>query len=310
MFYKNFPRIPYKINPLVTGQKSVVDILKSTKIVDFLQDRSNKLYVDYIVQDTEKPEHLAYRVYGRADYHWIILLANSIINPYFDWPMSSDEVEKQVSSLYSGLAIFFDPFNNVRFKIKDTSTYLTEAESNFVVGNKVYQVTTNSGTISGTIKEWDSTYRKLVITDISSSGGVLFNKSLNVYSTNKDGITFETESIPLNFSISQRVVEDNTYAVHHFVDAYGNFLDPYGNIDASALESDGLIYAKSNIFNTTLTSKNTPLNRYVSDLSNEFDAYVVTNRQYETDINDAKRKVKILKKEYVDTLVQQLNKIF
>lgn len=310
MFYKNFPKIPYKINPALTGQKSVVDILKATKIVDFLEDRSNKLYVEYIVQDTEKPEHIANKVYGRSDYHWIILLSNSIINPYFDWPMSSDEVESQVTSLYAGLAIFFDPFDNVKFKIKGTSTYLTEAQSNFVVGNKVYQ-DTNSGTISGTIKEWDATYRKLVITDISSSGGVLFNKSLNVYSTNKDGVTFETENpAPLNPLISQRVVEDNTYAVHHFQDAYGNFLDPYGNIDTSALESDGLIYAKSNIFNTTLTSKNTPLNRYVSDLTNEFDAYVVTNRQYETDINDAKRKIKILKKEYVDTLVQQLNKIF
>ena len=41
----------------------------------------------YDVQDGDTPSILAYQVYGDANKHWVILLFNNIINPYYDWPL-------------------------------------------------------------------------------------------------------------------------------------------------------------------------------------------------------------------------------
>ena len=31
------------------------------------------------------PEMLAYKMYGEADYFWVVTLVNNIVNRYYDW---------------------------------------------------------------------------------------------------------------------------------------------------------------------------------------------------------------------------------
>ena len=294
-YFKYFPKINYKFNSSDKFTKQIVNLTVVPKIVQNLKDKDG-IFVDYIIKDGERPEHIANRVYGRSDLNWIILLSNQIINPYFDWPLSNQQLDNYIADQYKGSAIFFScNYNNIKFKIRDTNSYLSTQKSYFEINSEITQ---NSR--SATIYRWSPTFRKIEITDATDSN---FTTSSLLYGTNGET---EFEIYPV------KVVLYNKEAVHHFIDDFGNILDPYGKIDNTQF-SDQKVYSTSNIFDsisgfTTLDdSNNYALNRY---LNGSFEDKVITNEQYEYTQNDLKRNIKILKVEYIDSLINDMENLF
>jgi len=46
----------------------------------------------YTIQNNERPDQVAEKVYKNVNYDWVILLVNNIINIYDDWPMTEQEL--------------------------------------------------------------------------------------------------------------------------------------------------------------------------------------------------------------------------
>ena len=85
-FFEKFPFIGYSIDS--TGQVvSAVSILERAKIRESLES-NGLIFYQYDVKDGETPEVIAAKLYGWSGYHWVVLFANNIIDPYYDWPMS------------------------------------------------------------------------------------------------------------------------------------------------------------------------------------------------------------------------------
>jgi hypothetical protein len=85
-FFEKFPFIGYSIDS--TGQvQSAVSILERAKLRNTLE-KNGLIFYQYDVKDGETPEMIAAKLYGWSGYHWIVLFANNIIDPYYDWPMS------------------------------------------------------------------------------------------------------------------------------------------------------------------------------------------------------------------------------
>jgi len=59
------------------------------------------LFEEYIVQNGEKPEDIAYRAYRNPFYAWTILVANDIVNYYEQWPRSTQQLNEFVTDKYS-----------------------------------------------------------------------------------------------------------------------------------------------------------------------------------------------------------------
>jgi hypothetical protein len=306
-FFTNYQKTIYNFDSTVDNRNVVVNVLTSARFVDLLPERSDQFYVDYIVKDEEKPEHIADRVYGRSDYHWIILMANKVYNPYFDWPMSNRELVSYIENKYQGVAIFFDCIGDdaTKFRVQNSNTMrLSEAKSHFIVGNTVTQ-TQGSRTITATITEWNPTYRKLVVNNASG----VFSKEYSCVSKNVDGRSFEVTP--------KKIVQENAQAVHHFVDDFNNILDPYGKINYYEYD-DHKIYSKKSIYYlndagipTTETigingTNDFILNKYIND----FQGNAVTNAKYESNQNEKKRQIKILKIEYIPTIIANFETIF
>ena len=59
-------------------------------------------FVKHLIQDGDRPETLAYQFYGDSELHWIILYANgaTLLNPYYDWPMTQFDLKKFVEKKY------------------------------------------------------------------------------------------------------------------------------------------------------------------------------------------------------------------
>ena len=79
---------------------------------------SLSLFEEYIVQNGEKPEDIAYRAYRNPFYAWTILVANDIVNYYEQWPRSTQQLNEFVTDKYSNPGAIK---HYVTTELKDTS---------------------------------------------------------------------------------------------------------------------------------------------------------------------------------------------
>ncbi len=58
------------------------------------------MFNEYIVQDGEKPEDIALRLYKNPFYNWVLLVINDITNYHEQWPRSSQQLQEYCNSKY------------------------------------------------------------------------------------------------------------------------------------------------------------------------------------------------------------------
>ena len=98
-YFEQFPLMLYDIK--ANGYyKLVPDIFRRIKTKDKIKKNVSLLDV-YDVEDGEKPEHVAYKVYGSTDYFWVVCMINDIENVYYDWPLSNLQFENFVKDKYN-----------------------------------------------------------------------------------------------------------------------------------------------------------------------------------------------------------------
>lgn len=291
-----------------TGDVIIVkNILTRGKILEIIREQGSAS-LEYTIEDEERPETLAHRIYGRSDYHWLVLLYNEILDPYFQWPLSINEMEKHMESVYSGQALFIDAISLFDENKKQP---FDRKELHFSKGDLVEQ-RNRAGEIvaSGTVREWNPNLYKLVVEDVSGifSGNTLpvsdrTSLMRNLYTVNKNG--------KLITSILMRVTNDNRYSLHHFEDGNGEYISPLYR--KKELKDGGVV----------LESPATVLDRYVFggvernielgiDESRESlgVANIVTNIEYEERKNETKRKIKLMRPEYIDPVLRDFRRLF
>jgi hypothetical protein len=52
------------------------------------------------IEQGETPELLAYKIYGREDYHWVLLIVNNIIDVREEWPRNESDLYKYCLDKY------------------------------------------------------------------------------------------------------------------------------------------------------------------------------------------------------------------
>jgi hypothetical protein len=77
----------------------VRDITANVRVLKSVLENIS-LYDEYDIVDGETPEIIAEKIYGNAEYHWIIMLANDRYDYLEDFPLSSYELEKDIAAKY------------------------------------------------------------------------------------------------------------------------------------------------------------------------------------------------------------------
>jgi hypothetical protein len=102
-YFDMFPKIQYDINGDGLTTETVTNIFKRIGILrDVLSNASS--YVLYEVEENDTPEVLAEKVYNDAGAGWIILYANKIIDPQFEWPMNDSVFKDYLINKYGSVA--------------------------------------------------------------------------------------------------------------------------------------------------------------------------------------------------------------
>lgn len=103
-FFQYFPIVNYDITgDLPRQSRTVTDILSRAKILDSIKSQTF-IYYQYVVRDGDTPEILAYNYYGNTNRHWIILLANDIVDVFYDWPLNSTNFDKYITKKYGSFS--------------------------------------------------------------------------------------------------------------------------------------------------------------------------------------------------------------
>lgn len=128
-FFKDYPKVDYTLGGKT---KSATNITARFKVIDSVL-QNLKIFYDYTVKDGESPEIVAYKFYGSMEHHWIVMMFNLYLDPYFDWHMDDDIFNKYIDSKYGSEAAAKQQIheyrhvlqdNPYRYNVIDYATYL------------------------------------------------------------------------------------------------------------------------------------------------------------------------------------------
>ena len=97
-YFKRFPLMIYDMKN-DGNYKLLPDILKRVKQRNAIKS-GQFVFDNYDVRDGEKPEDIAYKWFGDAELHWVILMTNNVKNRYYDWPMNSVQFQAFLEDKY------------------------------------------------------------------------------------------------------------------------------------------------------------------------------------------------------------------
>jgi hypothetical protein len=188
----------------------------ASKVFGLHQD-PRRLYSKHIKsKEGERPDTLAHKIYGKSDLHWVILLFNEIIDPYYEWPLTTSELDSYIAYKYPGKAVYVEDtffyadgvMRNQRIdSTEPTINGETEVEISQYEGGEV--VTKKLTAVS-----YDPLMMKVVVKDDGwLDNGVPSIRTMTVTNSNGKRITTNI-----------RYIEPNSTAIHHFVDASGKSL--------------------------------------------------------------------------------------
>ena len=79
--------------------KLLPDILRRVKLRTGIRTGSF-LFDSYDVKDGERPEDIAFKMYGDAEYHWIVLMTNNVTDRYYQWPLTQPQFQEHLTDKY------------------------------------------------------------------------------------------------------------------------------------------------------------------------------------------------------------------
>ena len=103
-YFRNIPKVKYDIYGTEPNKyRNVTNIMKRISFKpSVIEDISD--YYPYRVKDGERPDIISHQKYGTVAYAYLIMLVNNIYDPLFDWPLTSQQFEKYLTSKYGSVA--------------------------------------------------------------------------------------------------------------------------------------------------------------------------------------------------------------
>jgi hypothetical protein len=105
----NFDYVSRLPNANIGDYIPVKNIFKKGKLrEDIFQDLA--FFEKYKIQGNDRPDNVAFEVYGDSTLDWLVLLCNNVVNIQTEWPLTQDAFDRYVlnkygdyETLYSGI---------------------------------------------------------------------------------------------------------------------------------------------------------------------------------------------------------------
>lgn len=98
-YFNYFPKTFYSIDKK-SALETVTNIISRFTFENSLKQNS-LVYYTYLLQDGDTPEIIAHKFYGNSERHWIVLMFNDVMDPQFDWTLSTRNFNEYVNQKYA-----------------------------------------------------------------------------------------------------------------------------------------------------------------------------------------------------------------
>jgi len=130
-YFEYFPVIGYDVR----GEKSSKRVQSITNVLVRTRKKLNvlnaALFEQYFITDADRADILAHKYYGDSTLHWVILYANYMNNPYYDWPLPYFDLHKFVAKKYDNINAAHHWVDSDGYEVDETESGAT-AITNFV----------------------------------------------------------------------------------------------------------------------------------------------------------------------------------
>ena len=244
-YFDNFPKIPYDIDGTGLTTESVTNIFHRFGILKDVISNAGS-YVLYEIEENDTPEIIAEKAYDDAGAGWIILYANKIIDPQFDWPLNDDAFRKFITQKYGSIANAQSTYHHYE-KVVETRVGDTTYTRTYLVNKE--RLTHNALDVPYTYYQPYSGNMVLTVdTEYVTSDNTMFTAD------HSNHFSYDDTSLPEYFSYESHDVNDKTV-----------FMNTYGK--------------------------------------------AVSNYDYEYDLNESKRYIKVIKKQYYNQIIREFNRL-
>ena len=97
-YFQRFPLMAYDIKG-DENYKLLPNILRRVKLRSGIRSGSF-LFDSYDVSNGERPEDIAFKLYGDPELHWVILMTNNVTDRYYQWPLSQPQFQEHITDKY------------------------------------------------------------------------------------------------------------------------------------------------------------------------------------------------------------------
>jgi len=190
-YFKHFPTIDFDVKDdgnLIQAK----DIFRNIRVSSDAEDAITG-YEYYYVNDQDRPDVLASKLYGDSTLYWLFWMVNDQFATYNDWPKSQSILDKFISRKYTGKALVANQQSDI----------VSSSDSKFLQGEKVVGSTSSA---FGYVTKIDPTNKQLILNDVQ---GIF-----------QDNETVTGSQSTKSFIISS--VRNFSDSPHHYINSDGN----------------------------------------------------------------------------------------
>ena len=137
-YFDYFPTIGYDVR----GEKNNSRVQAITNVLVRIRKKLNVVnsafFEQYFIGDGDRADTIAHQMYDDSTLHWVVLYANYMTNPYYDWPLPYFDLQKFVAKKYP------DNINGIHH-YEDADNYEVDSDASgaTAVTNFVYEESLN-----------------------------------------------------------------------------------------------------------------------------------------------------------------------
>ena len=144
-YFNSFPKISYDLKN--NGRPQIItNLMVRYKLTAALKARSFSYY-NYSIEEGQRPDNVAFDLYGMPSYSWILLLTNTIHDPNYDWPLSQRSFEKFIKAKYGSHALAISTVHEYRKVVNEQSVLFDQTvipKKTLVVDETTYNTLSTS----------------------------------------------------------------------------------------------------------------------------------------------------------------------
>ena len=99
-YFEYFPTIAYDVR----GEKNNRRVQAITNVLVRIRKKLNVVnsafFEQYFINDGDRADTMAHQFYDDSTLHWVIMYANYMTNPYYDWPLPYFDLQKFIDKKY------------------------------------------------------------------------------------------------------------------------------------------------------------------------------------------------------------------